>query len=162
MYCLNGHFVDVVNPTLRARNMGELRAWIERPEDEGPKRFPAFCATCGASNISACQFCEAPIEQRYPGRAPGYCGGCGKPFPWMETALSAAKEYTDGLDQLSPDEKTVLKGTLDDLTSDTDRTPLAVSRLKTFMGRIGPPAAGVLRRIVETLATEAAKRMMWR
>ena len=53
-------------------------------------------------------------------------------------ALSAAKEYTDDLDQLSAEEKTTLKGTLDDLTSDTARTPLAASRFKKFVSKIGP------------------------
>jgi hypothetical protein len=97
---------------------------------------------------------------RGPYQPPKYCGECGKPFPWTETALSAAKQYTNDLDQLSPEEKTVLKGTFDDLTSDTDRTPLAASRFKKFMSKIGPAAGGVLQKIVENVATEAAKKMM--
>jgi hypothetical protein len=94
------------------------------------------------------------------GNRPGYCGGCGKAFPWTETALSAAKEYTDELDQLSPEEKTMLKGTFDDLTIDTARTPLAANRFKKFMSKMGPNAAGVLSKIVETVMTEAVKKMM--
>jgi len=94
------------------------------------------------------------------GSRPGYCGGCGKPFPWTETAVSAAKEYTDELDQLSPEEKTMLKGTFDDLTIDTARTPLAANRFKKLMNKIGPNAAGVLSKIVETVMTEAVKKMM--
>jgi hypothetical protein len=160
MYCLNGHFVGIVNPAFRARSMGQFRTMMAQAENEGPMRLPAFCATCGASNISACQHCQAAIEVNYPGGTPGYCGGCGRPFPWTETALSAAKEYTDELNQLSPEEKALLKGTFDDLTSDTARTPLAASRFRRFMGKIGPPAEGVLRKIVETVATEAAKKMV--
>jgi hypothetical protein len=160
MYCLKGHFVGIVNPTLHARSMGQFRAMMAQGEDGAPKRLPAFCATCGASNTSACQHCQAPIEVEYPGGTPGYCGGCGKPFPWTEAALSAAKEYADELDQLSPEEKTVLKGTFDDLTGDTARTPLAASRFKKLMIKVGPVAGGALQKIVETLASEAAKRMM--
>jgi hypothetical protein len=124
------------------------------------KRLPAFCATCGASNISACQHCQASIEVDYPGGTPGYCGGCGKPFPWTETALSAAKEYTDELDQLTPEEKTVLKATIDDLTRDTAKTPLAASRFKKFMSKVGPSAEGVFKKFLETAVTEATKKMM--
>jgi hypothetical protein len=137
------------------------------------KTFPQFrkpfCEKCGAATIEACQTCGWPITGIGPNawmgaagpyQPPKYCGECGKPFPWTETALTAAKEYTDDLDQLSPEEKAVLKGTFDDLTSDTDRTPLAASRFKKFMGKIGPATGDVLQKILETVATEAAKRIM--
>jgi hypothetical protein len=83
---------------------------------------------------------------------------CGNPFPWTETALAAAREYTDDLDQLDNDEKTSLKETFADLTVDTARTPLAASRFKKFVTKVGPVAGEVLRKIVETIATEAAKK----
>ena len=73
-------------------------------------------------------------------------------------ALSAAKEYTDDLDQLSAEEKNTLKGTFDDLAHDTARTPLAASRFKKFVGKIGPVAGSILQKIIETVATEAAKK----
>ena len=40
----------------------------------------------------------------------------------------------------------------------TVRTPLAANRFKKFMIKIGPVAAGVLQKIIETIATEAAKK----
>ena len=160
-YCLKGHFVGLLNPILRARSGGHLRALMERAsENRGNERLPAFCTTCGASNISTCQHCQAPIGPQHAGSRPGYCGSCGKPFPWTETALSAAREYADELDQLTPEEKTMLKGTFDDLTADSARTPLAATRFKRFMSKIGPSAAGIFGKIVETVVTEAAKKMM--
>ena len=93
-----------------------------------------------------------------PYKPPKYCGECGKPFPWTETALAAASEYADDLDQLSSEEKAALKGTFADLTVDTVRTPLAASRFKKFMIKVGPVAGAVLQKIVETVATEAAKK----
>jgi len=83
-----------------------------------------------------------------------------KPFPWTETALAAAREYTDDLDELSAEEKATLKGTFDDLAVDTARTPLAANRFKKFMTKVGPVAADVLQKIIETVATEAAKKAM--
>src|ERR1019366_5408672 len=91
-------------------------------------RFPqfrmSFCTDCGAATIEECQSCHWPIagvgSQSWMGgggpyQPPKYCQECGKPFPWTEMALSAAREYTDGIDQLSPEEKKQLKGTFDDL-----------------------------------------------
>lgn len=100
------------------------------------------------------------IEEQYPRMRPSYCGGCGKPFPWTETALAAAKECADELEDLSPEEKLALKGTFEDLTSDTPRTQIAASRFNGFMKKVGPVAAGTLKQIVVSIATETAKKWM--
>jgi hypothetical protein len=158
MYCLNGHYVGSLSLPYNARGLRHFNAMVA--QGAPARRLPAFCSSCGAANIDACQHCQTPIEVSYPGGTPGYCGGCGNAFPWTATALSAAKEYADELDQLSPEEKTALKGTFDDLTSDTAKTPLAASRFKKFMGKISPGAEGVFKKFLETVATEAAKKMM--
>jgi BrxA/Uncharacterized protein conserved in bacteria (DUF2321) len=62
-----------------------------------------------------------------PYKPPSYCGECGTPFPWTETALEAVREYADDLDQLSQDEITELKKTLDDLTVDVLQTSRRMS-----------------------------------
>jgi hypothetical protein len=74
-------------------------------------------------------------------------------------ALFAAKEYIDDLD-LSAEEKATLKGTLDDLISDTARTPLAANRFRKFVSRIGPAAGDALTKVIVSVATEAAKKSM--
>jgi hypothetical protein len=156
IFCLKGHYVDQINPPIR--NWRQARA---RAEGQFPARkLPGFCTECGARNIRACPQCQAPIQYVFGGRKPAFCGGCGSPYPWTETALAAAKEYADELEQLNQDEKSVLKGTFEDLTTDTPRTELAVSRLKKFMTTVGPPAGAMLQKIVETIATEAAKKSL--
>src|SRR5882672_4531511 len=86
--CRNGHLV-----------LGSLH--------EFPQFRKSFCEDCGAPAIDHCQTCCWPIAGigpydwmggGGPYRPPKYCGECGKPFPWTETALEAAKEYTDDLD----------------------------------------------------------------
>ena len=148
--CRNGHLV-----------LGSLQRF--------PQFQKAFCEDCGAATIDQCQKCGWPISGAGPDawmadagpyRPPRYCGECGTPFPWTETALSAARDYTDDLDELSPDEKASLKGTFNDLTVDTVRTPLAASRFQKFLNKVGPAAGDVLRKIIETVATEAAKKSM--
>lgn len=42
---------------------------------------------------------------------PRFCEYCGNPFPWTESALSAAKELADSLEALNDDEKEELKKT---------------------------------------------------
>jgi hypothetical protein len=123
-YCLNGHYVGALTPSWREIEALAVQEWSP---------LPAFCTICGVLNISECQNCETPISVRYvAGSKPGYCGGCGKPFPWTKKALLAAKDYADELDEFSPQEKTELKAAFDDLTNDTPRTPLAVSRRRGF------------------------------
>jgi hypothetical protein len=131
-----------------------------------PQLRKSFCERCGTPTISECQACGWPITgEGYapfggggPYQLPKYCEECGKPFPWTEMALSAAKEYTDDLDQLSAEEKATLKGTFDDLTSDTARTPLAANRFKTLVSKLSPVAGEVVKKIIVTIATEAAKK----
>lgn len=146
--CLNGHLV-----------LGSLKSF--------PQFRKAFCEQCGAPTTDQCQTCRWPIAGRGPHawmggggpfRPPNFCGECGNPFPWTATALAAAKEYTDGLQELNPEEKEALKGTFADLTSDTARTPLAASRFKKLTNKIGPVAGGMLQKIIETVLTEAAKK----
>ncbi len=146
--CRNGHLV-----------LGSLK--------EFPQFRKSFCEDCGAATIDQCQTCGWPIAGIGPNewmggggpyKPPKYCGECGRPFPWTETALKTAKDYTDDLVELTPEEKVALKETFDDMTSDTVRTPVAASRFRKFMSKIGPVAAGVLQKIVETVATEAAKK----
>jgi len=74
-------------------------------------------------------------------------------------ALLAAKEYTDDLD-LSTEEKATLKGTFEDLTSDSARTPLAANRFRKLVSKIGPAAGDALAKIMVNVVTEAAKRFI--
>lgn len=135
------------------------------------KRFPqfskSFCEDCGTPTIEACQKCGWPIagigENAWMNgggqyRPPRYCGECGAAFPWTESALKAAQDYTDDLEELTPEERAVLKETVFELTTDTPRTPVAASRLKKFLEKLSPTAGGILKKIVEVVLTEAAKK----
>ena len=92
-----------------------------------------------------------------PYHPPRFCGNCGKPFPWTESALAAAKEYAGEIEELTRDEQESLMATFDDLASDTPRTVLAVSRFKKLAAKVGPAARAVLQRVVDAVATPAAK-----
>lgn len=95
-----------------------------------------------------------------PFSPPKYCGECGHQFPWTETTLAAAREYTDNLEQLTASEKIQLKETFDDLTRDTARTPVAAGRFKRLLDKVGPTAGCVLQKLMEAVATEAVKKFI--
>src|SRR5579859_2353404 len=86
--CLNGH---VINQQVVA----------ERDHSQ------AFCSRCGKATTMSCRHCRAPIRGAYhfPGTyvvddvsLPSYCLGCGRPYPWTETQVLAAKELADELE----------------------------------------------------------------
>jgi hypothetical protein len=134
---------------------------MEQAEDQGPTRLPPFCATCGAKNINACQHCEAPIERQYPGSAPGFCGGCGKAFPWTAGALEAAAELADLQDRLSAEDRELLKKSLPDLIRDTPQTAVATQRVKALLAKAGKTALEGFRSILLSVATEVVKKQLF-
>jgi hypothetical protein len=155
-YCLNGHYIGLRKTAVRAQNWRELERLAHRADSgEHESRLPKCCPICGAKNISACQECKAPIE--YYREANAYCGACGTAFPWTEAALRSAKELTDELEELSLEQKQILKQSFDDLVVDTPRTSLAASRFKRIVGTLAPAAKDILTKIVVEVATQAAK-----
>ena len=135
-----------------------------------PEVGQKFCKKCGAPTITKCQICNAPIKGSYnqEGRLllpdyelPSFCPDCGKPYPWTEAKLKAAKELFDELDNLSPEERELLKNSLDDIVQDTPQTTVAATRFKKLIAKVGKPAAGALRDILVDIASEAAKKVIW-
>lgn len=160
LYCMNGHDLSVYDRTIRIGPISpqEVIRKAQRARWESQQPRQPFCSKCGAPTVTMCEHCKTLIPE---GRRPAYCGQCGKPFPWTETAVAAAKEYADELD-LPSEESNALKLTLDDLASDSPRTELAVHRFKRFLQKIGPAAGDALKTIVVNFATEAAKKALGR
>jgi hypothetical protein len=76
---------------------------------------------------------------------PSFCIECGVAYPWTEAALHAALELADEADDLSSDEKEQLKGTFNDLISETPRTAVATTRIKRLVAMAGSTTASALR-----------------
>ena len=131
-----------------------------------------FCDKCGAPTITKCQYCRATIKGAYHTRTstsswmrPSFCPDCGKPYPWTETALKAAQELSDELENLSPnlspEERDLLKKSIDDIVRETPQTTVAVSRFKRLIAKAGPVAADMYREILLPLLSEAVKKLIW-
>ncbi len=138
------------------------------------QRFPQqnkdFCDKCGQHTITACPACEKAIRGRYHQQnvidlteddpAPLHCIGCGKPYPWTEHRLAAAKELVQEMEGLTEEEREVLTRSLPDLIRDTPQTPVAATRFKQSMAKVGGGAGKILYDMVVDIASETAKKAM--
>ena len=124
--CINGHVI----------NAASLR---------NPHRSQKFCSLCGAQTIDSCQKCQNQIRGHFVREnqilgvysRPAFCLECGNAYPWTEAALIAARELAQELDGLNPEEKELLKESLEDIVRDTPRTSVAVTRFKKLVTKSG-------------------------
>lgn len=150
--CLNGHVI-----TSTARSSPELRK--------------NFCSRCGAATIAECPGCQSFIRGRYqvsgivdltpgPSTPPAFCHACGKPYPWTEAALEAARELIDLEDNISAKEREALKADLSALLTNTPRTQIAATKFKLFIAKAGKPVADALYQFIIDFASETAKKLL--
>lgn len=135
-----------------------------------PTSNSPHCAQCGEPTLVTCPHCDTDIRGFYhvPGvigfaqySAPGFCHQCGRPFPWTEASLAAAKELVDTFESLSADDRTSLQGALPDLVRDTPRTKVAEAKYRTIMKKVGKDAYDGLRSILIDIASEAVKKSLF-
>ena len=134
-----------------------------------PDQNKNFCDKCGDPTITACPACNRPVRGKYhaPGvivigddPAPAHCIECGKPYPWTERRLAAAKKLAQEMEGLTVEQRGLLARSLDDLVRDTPQTPVAATRFKQPMAKVGSAAAKGLRDIVVDIASETAKKTL--
>lgn len=149
--CLNGHGIT-----------GSVKS--------SPEFMKKFCDKCGAATITACPSCDAEIQGRYKSSGvisvrnyepPAYCKNCGKPYPWTEAKIQAAKELAFELEDLSDGDKQILADNIEDMMAETPRTTLAATRFGKAFKKAGGQAAGALRDIIVDIASETAKKTIW-
>lgn len=148
LICLSGHVINDSYQTM-------------------PQFNAKHCDKCGEPAINACQNCKSPIRGQISGvlevgtSAPSFCHECGKPYPWTEQRLAAAKEIADELDGLSDDDKSKLQGTLDDLSKEGPRTELAKLRFKQIMKKAGREGYEMMKTVVTDLVSETVRKSLF-
>ena len=151
--CMNGH---VITPSLKMH----------------PIYSQKYCSQCGALTITTCPKCNKEIRggyytslsiRNYEGsyKKPNVCHNCGTPYPWMASKLKAARDLSDELENLTPDERDLLKKSLDDIVRDTPQTTVSALRFKKIATKAGLIAASALKDILVDIASEAAKKVIW-
>jgi hypothetical protein len=148
LICTNGHLVND-----RSRGMPSLNA--------------ACCSICGAHAISSCTGCREPIPgylYQEPGRPlkriPQYCHACGRPLPWTERSMSAARALIRELAALDSYERDQLRRSIDDIIRETPKTPLAIVQINKVLARLGGEQAQALREILISVASEPVKQRL--
>jgi hypothetical protein len=146
--CMNGHMVN-------DRASGS------------PQHNEAFCERCGQPTITSCPACGTALRGYYHSSvvvlggsgtpAPIHCYKCGKPLPWTEAKLAAARELTDELDGLTDDERERLKANLHDLIAETPRTEVAVVQTKKLLAKASGEARSALVDVLRGVVREAIK-----
>ena len=152
---------------------------ITAAANQNPERKQPFCPSCGAKTLTVCPACGKPIRGAHCAHVhnyvmdswdtavgslraiPAHCSECGTAFPWTSARLAAAKELAGEVEGLSDDERETLKNSLDDLSTDTLRTEVAASKVKRLIAKSGKVAADALNKIVVTVATEYAKKIIF-
>jgi hypothetical protein len=134
-----------------------------------PQYRQSFCDKCGQKTIYQCPSCNTDIRGYYSspgivGEEPSvskFCHNCGKPYPWTEAALKAARELVKDIEGLTDSEKLRLTQSLDDIIRDTPQTPVAAGRFKRLVVKAGQETAGVFKDILTDIISETAKKMIY-
>lgn len=137
-----------------------------------PTRSQKYCSQCGALTITTCPKCNKEIGgsyydpewlKDYEGsyKKPSFCHNYGTAYPWMDSKLKAARDLSDEFDNLTQDERDLLKKSLDDIVRDTPQTTVSALRFKKLAAKAGSIAASTLKDILVDIASEAAKKVIW-
>ena len=132
-----------------------------------PEFNQKFYEKCGAATITQCPDCQTPIRGYYRMSGslsydvPSFCINCGQPYPWTKSRLQAAHELAQEIDNISDEDRIVLQKSIDELVKDTPSTPIAVTRFKKIMVKVGQTTAGMFREILVDVLSEAAKKALF-
>lgn len=124
-----------------------------------PQVSKSFCPTCGERTITQCPSCQKDIPGEdtvvYP-----YCKYCGKPYPWAEKRIQAAKQlvHEQGLTEVEEAEVT---DSIDALVQRSPAAPLAEQRLQRFIKKAAPQVADTLKAILVDVLSESIKKTIW-
>lgn len=140
--CMNGHLVSGA-------------AAVSHDEAE-------WCGKCGAAILTACPGCKEPIpfHAGLEASLAQYCAACSRPYPWTERAVSAARSLIRELASLDQYERDQLRRSVDHLLRETPQTPLAITRIRKTLDRIGGDHAKALRELLFSVASETVKERL--
>jgi hypothetical protein len=132
-----------------------------------PELGRKFCPECGGATLAECDTCKHPIPgldwsvvsaQDEP--TPKYCVNCGEPDPWTVMRLAALDEMIGELERLDEQERATLAGAIRDLTADTARTELGITRFRRLAAKAGVAAGTGLYKLAVDVGTEAVKKAL--
>lgn len=129
------------------------------------------CQRCGKKTITTCQHCQRKIKGEPnvtwmaadalpPYSIPAFCYSCGKPYPWTQSKLEAAKEQIEMEQSLSAEDKVALTTDIEDIAHDSQRAGSAAKRAKIILLKVGGTAGTMLRDVFVGVASDALKKVL--
>lgn len=127
-----------------------------------------YCGQCGEETIISCRSCGADIRGRYEGgavvlagwRPTPHCHQCGAAYPWTQSKLDAITELVEAIEELTSHERDVIRELAPHLIEDTPRTTPASFKVATIVGKLGGHAGKTMKKLLEEVAVEAAKKSL--
>ena len=129
------------------------------------------CRTCGAPTTTRCDSCGCDIRGCYyaPGaysfpqcpQVPSFCHNCGKPYPWTESRLQAAKDLARELDGLTREDIALLERSVDEMVRDTPQANVAALRFKRIVVKTGKVGTDLFKDILVGVVSETVRKTVW-
>ena len=152
LVCINGH---IVNDRMHS----------------APARNADHCPVCSADTVSHCPGCREPLTGALLSAAPDgsaagvlqltriprFCTACGRPFPWTERTLSAARAVIRELAALEPHVRRRLRQSLDHIIRETPQTWTAVQCINDTLAQLGVEEATTLRALIVGVAADTIR-----
>ena len=133
-----------------------------------PQSTERYCSDCGAATVTQCEHCHQSIRGTLQGvvsfglaEAPSFCHGCGRPYPWTEQALEAARTLISEEMQLEPADQASLVAAVDELVRDTPKTQVAAMTYRRLVKRAAAGTGEVLKEALKSIIAEGAKRALF-
>jgi hypothetical protein len=149
--CMNGHLITNYATT--------------HPEDR-----KNFCPECGKSTVMSCAHCNAPLRGEeidpevfflggFGFSPPAYCHQCGVPYPWTQTKIETAVELAAQV-ETDAHELEMIRQSIEDLATETPRTPLAIVRIKRLWAKSEEVIRPAIGKIFMDIASEAIQKQL--
>lgn len=144
--------------------------------EHNPERRETYCHICGSPTITECPSCHASIRGDYDladgddifslrvplrlTQPPAYCIKCGHPFPWTNSALSAAKELIQ-MSNLSISDIDFFNKNIDKILYESPSSTVAIVKIKKILEKVGKLSIDIIKQTLISVASETAKRILW-
>ncbi len=132
--------------------------------------YQPFCSKCGKETISECQSCHSPIHGMYKSDIPVfgveyhkdlYCYNCGEPYPWTKSIIDSAVEILSMDEELTEENRKILKLAIPDLLVETPKSPVAVARYKLFLSKTKGYIRNALYQVFVDVLSETVKSSLF-
>ena len=129
-----------------------------------------FCKRCGAETITQCPACKASIRGYFHVegvfsisatgmKAPPFCIECGKPYPWTEERLIAARQLVEEMD-LDVPEKTLVLEDLENIIRDTPKATASAVRFDRYLENVKPTLKQGFKTILTEIVSHSVKNVL--